>query len=250
MQVLALVPLFFVFARSIADATRQSICRRLTALAESMDCFVADAPRNDDSERVSFPAPTCPGIASPAPRVRKFDFIFNQIRNREGVARGGLRTRAHPCRLRRRLPRRIASASQVRFYVLISIYYRNHEERSDVVIPCKYWHPCRPVPGLLHPLARVRKFESDIISSERGTDRNPSPFLPVRMCVYGNCVVLLRTVFATAPIVPFDLFQSGSACRIIAIAYAFAVIHERPRRASASAAAVRRRIAAIAPRFP
>ena len=127
---------------------------------------------------------------------------------------------------------------------------RNHEERSDVVIPCKYWHPCRPVPGLLHPLTRVRKFESDIISSERGTDRNPSPFLPVRMCVYGNCVVLLRTVFATAPIVPFDLFQSGSACRIIAIAYAFAVIHERPRRASASAAAVRRRIAAIAPRFP
>ena len=172
--------------------------------------------------------PTCPGIASPAPRVRKFDFIFNQIRNREGVARGGLRTRAHPCRSfsslrgasqmrrgnpfadglphlrsqwialsltlramtirreclspcrpRRRLPRRITSASQVRFYVLISIYYRNHEERSDVVIPCKYWHPCRPVPGLLHPLARVRKFESDIISSERGTDRNPSPFLPV-----------------------------------------------------------------------
>ena len=154
-----------------------------------------------------------------------------------------------PCRPRRRLPRRITSASQVRFYVLISIYYRNHEERSDVVIPCKYWHPCRPVPGLLHPLARVRKFESDIISSERGTDRNPSPFLPVRMCVYGNCVVLLRTVFATAPIVPFDLFQSGSACRIIAIAYAFAVVHERPRRASAPAAAVRRRIAAIAPRF-
>ena len=58
-----------------------------------------------------------------------------------------------------------------------------------MVISCKYWHLCRPVPGLLHPLARVRKFESDIISSERGTDRNPSPFLPVWMCVYGNCVV-------------------------------------------------------------
>ena len=113
-----------------------------------------------------------------------------------------------------------------------------------------HYYKCRPVSRLLHPLTRVRKFESDIISSERGTDRNPSPFLPVRMCVYGNCVVLLRTVFATAPIVPFDLFQSGSACRIIAIAYAFAVIHERPRRASAPAAAVRRRIVAIAPRFP
>ena len=27
---------------------------------------------------------------------------------------------------------------------LISIYYRNHEERPrrDVVIPCKHWHPC------------------------------------------------------------------------------------------------------------
>ena len=166
-----------------------------------------------------------------------------------GVAMTIRRECLSPCRPRRRLPRRIASASQVRFYVLISIYYRNHEERSDVVIPCKYWHPCRPVPGLLHPLTRVRKFESDIISSERGTDRNPSPFLPVRMCVYGNCVVLLRTVFATAPIVPFDLFQSGSACRIVAIAYAFAVVHERPRRASAPAAAVCRRIAAIAPRF-
>ena len=223
-----------------------------------MDCFVADAPRNDDSERVSFPVPTKAEIAT-ADYIRLasssiFLYCIEKIRESKSRTRasgcGGLRTRAHPCRLRRRLPRRIASASQVRFYVLISIYYRNHEERSDVVIPCKYWHPCRPVPGLLHPLARVRKFESDIISSERGTDRNPSPFLPVRMCVYGNCVVLLRTVFATAPIVPFDLFQSGSACRIIAIAYAFAVIHERPRRASASAAAVRRRIAAIAPRFP
>ena len=60
----------------------------------------------------------------------------------------------------------IAAADCIRLAIailyLISIYYRNHEERSDVVIPCKYWHSCRLVPRLLHPLARVRKFEYDI----------------------------------------------------------------------------------------
>ena len=70
--------------------------------------------RNDDSERVSFPVPTKAEIATA-------DCI------------------------------RLAIA----ILYLISIYYRNHEERlrRDVVIPCKHWHPCRPVPRLLRAKA-------------------------------------------------------------------------------------------------
>ena len=42
-----------------------------------------------------------------------------------------------------------------------------------MVIPCKYWHPCARVPGLLHPLARVRNcdfmfFNINILSKSRG----------------------------------------------------------------------------------
>ena len=51
-----------------------------------------------------------------------------------------------------------------------------------MAVPCRYWHPCRPVPRLLHPLARVRKFESIIIYSKprgRSPWRSRDRFAPV-----------------------------------------------------------------------
>ena len=130
--------------------------------------------------------------------------------------------RMYPCKPRLRLPRRIASASQLRFYVLISIYYRNHEERSDVVISCKYWHLCRPVPGLLHPLARVRKFESGVfpvraaVAKGGRTEIHP-PFFPLE-CVYTGIL------FFTAAAFVFCCFRipRRTGCKV-AIAYASTV---------------------------
>ena len=163
-QVLALVPLFFVFARSIADATRQSICRRLTALAESMDCFVADAPRNDDS---CYPCRPRRGLlrAKALASSSIFYIVLKKIenRNREPAKRVW---RSQDAGAPVPTKAEIATADCIRlassilcFNINILSKSRGAKRRGD---PVQILAPVPTKAEIASPAPRVRKFESGV----------------------------------------------------------------------------------------
>ena len=108
-----------------------------------------------------------------------------------------------------------------------------------MVISCKYWHLCRPVPGLLHPLARIRKFESGVfpvraaVAKGGRTEIHP-PFFPLE-CVYTGILF-----FTAAAVGAFDFGIAVPACCKVAKTHAFAAVHKRTRRTAAAPVAVRR----------
>ena len=121
-----------------------------------------------------------------------------------------------------------------------------------MVISCKYWHLCRPVPGLLHPLAQARKFES-IVFPPTGSSFPVRAALPVRAAVAKGgrteihppffpleCVYTGILFFTAAAVGAFDFGIAVPACCKVAKTHAFAAVHKRTRRTAAAPVAVRR----------
>ena len=67
---------------------------------------------------------------------------------------------------------------------------RGAERRGDLMQVLALVPTCSGIasPACADSQVRVWSLPRAGSSSERRTDRNPSPFLPVRMCVYGNSI--------------------------------------------------------------